>query len=1078
MSNNLPEGLKFRAFLSYRSSDRKLATWLHGKLESYRIPKRLVGKPGRFGPVPARLTPVFRDRDDARGASDIETTIKDYLAQAEQLIVVCTPSSAQPDCWVGREIELFKRVRPGAEIHAIIGAGSPPACIPKQLVRHASDGSVHSPLAGDLRPVAKGGDGPHRGFIKLVAGLIGVEFDDLWQRERRRWQLATLLWSVVIAVTLVAGATWLRQREAGRLAGIASTAQRLDRTTNGALIDLLTIAAAPPATGSLIAPNDQQREGLEAISRRARPAFVGSVAMRHQDLNARAAFRSKDGRLVFSMASYDDRGLFVWNAAENKLVARIPVDLNYWLPGATDTFRDRDRGKAMGLDVSDDGQFIAAVYAPVKGTHWIAAAWQLDTHGACAAPCLPKTFLFEIPAPPPKHFLGEPTGELRLSADTKSALFVMPGAAPYAIDFNAHKVEPLASLADSDLARCVFAVPATALPEERVPKSDRALSPLPPPPPNEEGRWFSDDGKYMARLRFGDRIVKFYSQASRREVARLELPATTQCITDCNVNVTFLDHDHEAAVSSREVNGADVAAGRVFGVVSLDACEFSAWPEVGPVSLLSDQLPHAKDKSWRVHRVSSHVASRTGTHIAAVMTLSGDGYKDVGVIFGIKERRPVALFFPSTVGPDAVSIEALQAVDGDYAFRAWIESGLVPVRVDGTLGTFQRASAEGTPVSFWGGQVPLWQSEQNYGWEPMQWQLPSAELSVSPAVVDVYADKISEYAVAANAGTLALAQSGSIFVQPAGPDAIAKAITIKLAAAKYDAIRFSPDAKVLAAVWAAKIGDDEPNIVSVWSSATGVLIAELAQDSRTRLLAVDNDASVFIEKSGEALRLNPRTGESKLIVQMRYGRMVWRGAQLLADDGNGHLMTVEPSTLSVAALANLPKGQRLVNVSPDGKTIYSSDFLSDYFVNLDNALRHQFLSNQETGASSFSRSGKLVLVTGKFIDVWDPVGLERIARYAGPWENVSAVWLSADNRELWALDSHGLLYRWNLANDYAASVASACETLKDSGAPLEFTDNQMAAFPQLGWAERMPCSRVGPLSLHYYIQLFERLIGR
>src|SRR5262249_48952446 len=161
---------------SYRSTDRKQAAWLHGKLESYRIPKRMVGKPGTLGPVPARLTPVFRDRDNARTTSDINRAIKDYLSQSQHLIVLCTPSSAQPDCWVGSEIEIFKSERPGAEIHAVIGAGCPPACFPRQLLRHASDGNVASPLAADLRPIDQGGDGRRRGFIKLVASLIGVEF--------------------------------------------------------------------------------------------------------------------------------------------------------------------------------------------------------------------------------------------------------------------------------------------------------------------------------------------------------------------------------------------------------------------------------------------------------------------------------------------------------------------------------------------------------------------------------------------------------------------------------------------------------------------------------------------------------------------------------------------------------------------------------------------------------------------------------------------------------------------------------------------------------------------------------------
>jgi hypothetical protein len=458
------------------------------------------------------------------------------------------------------------------------------------------------------------------------------------------------------------------------------------------------------------------------------------------------------------------------------------------------------------------------------------------------------------------------------------------------------------------------------------------------------------------------------------------------------------------------------------------------------------------------------------------MSLESGRYQDVRVIFGIKERRPVALFFPHTVDPDAASIEVLQAVDGDFAFLAWTRRGIVPVRADGALGAFQRAGDDGTSLSFRGGRAPYVRSDIRSSFDPVQWRFPSGNVSETPAVIDAYGYKISTLAVSADAVRLALAQSGVILVQPATPDAFAKVITIKTVARKYDAIRFSPDGKVLAAAWTTTSEDNAPYTLSAWNSATGELIAERAQESTTRLLAVGNDATVFFEKSEQAWWLNLQTGESKPLTRMRYGRTVWRGAQLLADDGNGHLLAVEPKTLSVAPLTSLVG--RLVDVSPDGSTVYSSDRSGDYFVNLGNTTKQQFLRNTGTGASWFFRSGRLALATGEFIDVWDPMGPERVARYPGPWERVSAVWLAARDRELWALDSRGLLFRWNLANDYSAIVASACEALRESGAPLEFSNDQMAAFPQLGWSDRKPCSRAGALSVDYYIQLLNRLIAR
>ena len=103
----IPEGLRYRAFLSYRSADRKQAEWLHRKLEGYRVPRGLVGKIGEFGEIPPRIGRIFRDRDEARTAADIETVIGGELAQSQHLIVLCTPRATEPEAWVGREIQIF-----------------------------------------------------------------------------------------------------------------------------------------------------------------------------------------------------------------------------------------------------------------------------------------------------------------------------------------------------------------------------------------------------------------------------------------------------------------------------------------------------------------------------------------------------------------------------------------------------------------------------------------------------------------------------------------------------------------------------------------------------------------------------------------------------------------------------------------------------------------------------------------------------------------------------------------------------------------------------------------------------------
>ena len=58
------DSAKYRAFISYSHRDSRWASWLHKSLESYRPPKALIGTAGARGPVPKRLAPVFRDRDE------------------------------------------------------------------------------------------------------------------------------------------------------------------------------------------------------------------------------------------------------------------------------------------------------------------------------------------------------------------------------------------------------------------------------------------------------------------------------------------------------------------------------------------------------------------------------------------------------------------------------------------------------------------------------------------------------------------------------------------------------------------------------------------------------------------------------------------------------------------------------------------------------------------------------------------------------------------------------------------------------------------------------------------------------
>lgn len=188
---------KYWAFISYSHQDEEWAGWLHKQLETYRVPRRLLGRQTKSGVIPRRLFPVFRDRDELPGASDLGGNIKSALRQSRYLVVICSPKSAVSK-WVNEEVKGFKALGRENRVLCLIVDGEPNAtdkpesglleCFPP-AVRHkvAENGELLSdrtePIAADAR---KGKDGRDNAKLKLLSGILDVGYDELKQRERQR----------------------------------------------------------------------------------------------------------------------------------------------------------------------------------------------------------------------------------------------------------------------------------------------------------------------------------------------------------------------------------------------------------------------------------------------------------------------------------------------------------------------------------------------------------------------------------------------------------------------------------------------------------------------------------------------------------------------------------------------------------------------------------------------------------------------------------------------------------------------------------------------------------------------------
>ena len=325
----------YRAFISYSHQDESWGDWLHRALETYRTPGELVGRETPHGPVPARLTPVFRDRFDLPASGDLKAEILEALRKAAFQIVICSPRAAKSH-WVNEEIKFFRKHHGEGRTLAVIIDGEPfaddPAeeCFPPALkVLAGPDGALTEtpaePLAADARA---GKDGKKLALSKLAAGLIGVKLDDLIQREAQRRarnaRAVAGLSGVVAAVMAVLTFLALRARddandmrvEAENLMEFMLSDFKDELGTLGRL-DVLDAVGAR-ALDYYQRQGEARRLSDDALARRARALMlIGQIDQEANNLdNALASFREAEAALAELMRRDPDNGARIYDHAE------------------------------------------------------------------------------------------------------------------------------------------------------------------------------------------------------------------------------------------------------------------------------------------------------------------------------------------------------------------------------------------------------------------------------------------------------------------------------------------------------------------------------------------------------------------------------------------------------------------------------------------------------------------------------------------------------------------------------------------------------------------------------------------
>lgn len=227
--------MRYSAFISYNHRDRRWASWLHRELERYRIPKALIGRSSPIGVLASKLPPVFQDREELAASPNLTESVREALTESANLIVICSTNAVQSR-WVNEEIRAFSAmgrrdriqwlIVPEANNAELNGAAIFPAAF------FEADGEA---LAADAR---KSGDGRRSAFLKLVAGLTQVRYDELRQRDqtrrlRRLLVLATaagvgfLMMSALATYAFIARSEAVRDRDLARQKTITA-----ERTTD------------------------------------------------------------------------------------------------------------------------------------------------------------------------------------------------------------------------------------------------------------------------------------------------------------------------------------------------------------------------------------------------------------------------------------------------------------------------------------------------------------------------------------------------------------------------------------------------------------------------------------------------------------------------------------------------------------------------------------------------------------------------------------------------------------------------------------------------------------------------------
>lgn len=307
---------EYFAFISYKSEDVEWATWLQHELEHYHLPASFNGRTD----VPQELRPVFRDIDEL-SAGNLPEQIKQALTNSQNLIVICSPQAAQSP-WVNQEVETFVSLGRTDRIFPFIVEGnSPLEFFPPALRNLPKD---EERLGGDVSK--KGRDAA---FVKVVAGMLGVGFDSLWNRYEKEKAEEERMQREQRDRLLISQSRFLAEK-----------ANSLVEEGDSYSARLLALEALPKDM-----KNPERPYVIEAEVALRKASQSNTAILRGHTDKVLSMALSPDGNVIAS-ASFDGT-IRLWDTTTGQTVKELPIE----------------RMPLFAVSFSPDGQYIAYTYA-------------------------------------------------------------------------------------------------------------------------------------------------------------------------------------------------------------------------------------------------------------------------------------------------------------------------------------------------------------------------------------------------------------------------------------------------------------------------------------------------------------------------------------------------------------------------------------------------------------------------------------------------------------------------------------------------------------------------------------------